>query len=73
MKWCSRSIIGYDPASQESALNIIQNAIDVFCCNVPDKGSPFCRAEHICFIFVFENAKLVGKEKLLNDSNIQYT
>ncbi|XP_065212438.1 midasin [Planococcus citri] len=37
LKWCSRSIIGYNVTSQESALNVIHNAIDIFCCNVPDK------------------------------------
>lgn len=33
MKWCSRAIIDFDVKSQESALNVLQNAIDVFCCS----------------------------------------
>lgn len=31
MKWCSRAIIDFDIQSQESALKVLQDAIDVFC------------------------------------------
>ncbi|XP_030747857.1 midasin-like isoform X2 [Sitophilus oryzae] len=36
-KWCSRAIIDYDVKSQESALKILQDAMDVFCCWIPDE------------------------------------
>ncbi|CAH0557511.1 unnamed protein product [Brassicogethes aeneus] len=32
-KWCSRAIIDFDVSSQESALKVLQDAIDVFCCS----------------------------------------
>lgn len=32
-KWCSRSSINFDISSQNSALQILQNAIDIFCCS----------------------------------------
>lgn len=31
-KWCSRAVVNYDVASQESALKILQDGIDMFCC-----------------------------------------
>lgn len=31
-KWCARAIINYDVASQQSALKILQDGIDIFCC-----------------------------------------
>lgn len=34
-KWCSRSITDFDVSSQASALMVLQNAIDVFCCSFP--------------------------------------
>ncbi|KAF5287728.1 hypothetical protein FQA39_LY15748 [Lamprigera yunnana] len=35
-KWCTRAVIDYDVASQNSALNVLQNAIDVLCCPYPN-------------------------------------
>lgn len=32
-KWCSRSSINFDISSQDSALQLLQNAIDIFCCS----------------------------------------
>ncbi|XP_034939027.1 midasin [Chelonus insularis] len=37
IKWCSRVIVDYDVSSPESALKVFQNAIDIFCCSVPDQ------------------------------------
>lgn len=34
-KWCSRSVVNYDVSSQNSALRVLENAIDVFCCSYP--------------------------------------
>ncbi|KRT79112.1 AAA protein, partial [Oryctes borbonicus] len=36
-KWCSRAIVNYDVSSTTSALKILQDAIDIFCCNHSDK------------------------------------
>ncbi|KAJ9587623.1 hypothetical protein L9F63_018944, partial [Diploptera punctata] len=33
IKWCTRSIVGFDVSSQESALKVLQDAIDIFCCS----------------------------------------
>lgn len=32
-KWCSRATIDFDVTSQNSALNVLQDAIDIFCCS----------------------------------------
>lgn len=32
-KWCARAIIDYDVSSQQSALKILQDGIDIFCCS----------------------------------------
>ncbi|XP_054261518.1 midasin-like isoform X2 [Macrosteles quadrilineatus] len=34
MKWCARAVIGFDVSSPESALKVLQDAIDIFCCNI---------------------------------------
>lgn len=34
-KWCERAIIDFDVASQNSALKVVQDAIDIFCCSLP--------------------------------------
>lgn len=39
IKWCSRAIVNYDVSSSDSALKILQDAIDVFCCSVADQGT----------------------------------
>ncbi|KAK5645761.1 hypothetical protein RI129_004225 [Pyrocoelia pectoralis] len=36
LKWCARAVIDFDVKSQTSALNVLQNGIDVFCCSCPD-------------------------------------
>jgi len=33
MKWCARIVKEYDVTSSESALKVIQDAIDIFCCS----------------------------------------
>lgn len=38
LKWCAWRVAGYDVTSVESAHNVIQNGIDIFCCNVSDEG-----------------------------------
>jgi hypothetical protein len=38
IKWCTRSVEGFDVSSQESALKVFQDAIDIFCCSVTDPG-----------------------------------
>ncbi|KAL0114620.1 hypothetical protein PUN28_011725 [Cardiocondyla obscurior] len=37
IKWCSRAVIDFDVSSPNSALKIFQDAIDVFCCSMPEK------------------------------------
>jgi hypothetical protein len=39
MKWCARSVEGFDVSSQESALKLFQDAIDIFCCSVVNPGT----------------------------------
>jgi midasin len=38
MKWCSRIVKEYDVTSSESALKVIQDAIDIFCCSERDSS-----------------------------------
>lgn len=38
IKWCSRAVIDFDVSSLESALKIFQDALDIFCCSVPNCG-----------------------------------
>lgn len=38
MKWCTRIIKEYDVTSSESALKVIQDAIDIFCCSAGDSS-----------------------------------
>lgn len=35
-KWCARATINYDVSSQQSALKILQDGIDIFCCSHSD-------------------------------------
>lgn len=39
IKWCSRAVVDFDVSSSDSALKILQDAIDVFCCSVTDQGT----------------------------------
>lgn len=41
IKWCSRAVIDFDVSSPVSALKIFQDALDVFCCSVPNQGTNF--------------------------------
>lgn len=41
IKWCSRAVIDFDITSPDSALKILQDAIDVFCSWVPNQGNSF--------------------------------
>lgn len=36
IKWCSRAVVDFNVSSRESALKVLQDAIDVFCCSVSD-------------------------------------
>ncbi|XP_063385869.1 midasin [Cydia fagiglandana] len=42
IKWCSRSVVGFDVSSPESALKVLQDAIDIFTCSI---ASPEHRLE----------------------------
>lgn len=37
IKWCSRAVINFDVASHGSALKVLQDAIDIFACSVPER------------------------------------
>lgn len=37
MKWCDRSVKDFNISSQESALKIFQDSIDLFCCSIAQK------------------------------------
>lgn len=39
MKWCSRIVKEYDVTSCESALKVIQDAIDIFCCSAANPST----------------------------------
>ncbi|XP_059060931.1 midasin [Achroia grisella] len=34
IKWCTRSVIGFNVSSPDSALKVLQNALDIFTCSV---------------------------------------
>ncbi|XP_039293225.1 midasin-like [Nilaparvata lugens] len=36
LKWCVRAEAGFDVTSQESALKVLQDGIDIFCCSIAD-------------------------------------
>lgn len=42
IKWCSRSVVGFDVSSPDSALKVLQDALDIFTCSV---SSPEHRLE----------------------------
>ncbi|XP_072942545.1 midasin [Epargyreus clarus] len=42
MKWCARSVVGYEVSRPESALKVLQDALDIFTCSV---SSPEHRLE----------------------------
>ncbi|KAF9424906.1 hypothetical protein HW555_000207 [Spodoptera exigua] len=42
LKWCSRAVVGFDVSSPESALKVLQDALDIFTCSV---SSPEHRLE----------------------------
>ncbi|KAG5308278.1 MDN1 protein, partial [Acromyrmex insinuator] len=37
IKWCSRAIIDFNVSSSDSLLKIFQDALDVFCCSMPNQ------------------------------------
>ncbi|KYM78871.1 Midasin [Atta colombica] len=37
IKWCSRAIVDFNVSSSDSLLKIFQDALDVFCCSVPNQ------------------------------------
>ncbi|XP_025407976.1 midasin-like [Sipha flava] len=47
MKWCSRIVKEYDVTSSESALKVIQDAIDIFCCSERDSKTRLELARHV--------------------------
>ncbi|KAL1494716.1 hypothetical protein ABEB36_010268 [Hypothenemus hampei] len=47
-KWCSRSHRDFTVHSQESALKLLQNAIDVFCCSFANQEEALNLAKSIC-------------------------
>ncbi|KAE9533494.1 hypothetical protein AGLY_009132 [Aphis glycines] len=55
MKWCARIVKEYDVTSSESALKVIQDAIDIFCCSA---ANPKTRLELACHV-----ASLIGVVK----------
>lgn len=38
IKWCTRAVVEFEVSSPDSALKIFQDAIDIFCCSVPDRA-----------------------------------
>ncbi|XP_050309360.1 midasin [Anthonomus grandis grandis] len=46
-KWCSRASENFDVKSQESALKVLQDAIDVFCCAIADPAEGLALAKEI--------------------------
>lgn len=46
-KWCSRAVIDFDVKSQESALKVLQDAIDVFCCSYSESAEALELARQI--------------------------
>lgn len=47
-KWCARAAQDFDVSSQQSALKILQDAIDVFCCSYADFERALGLAKKIC-------------------------
>lgn len=41
MKWCARIVKEYNVTSSESALRVIQDAIDIFCCSSGDSSNKY--------------------------------
>ncbi|CAH2010078.1 unnamed protein product [Acanthoscelides obtectus] len=46
-KWCSRAVIDFDVQSQASALKVLQDAIDVFCCSFSNTNEALELAKQI--------------------------
>ncbi|KAK9498536.1 hypothetical protein O3M35_003147 [Rhynocoris fuscipes] len=47
MKWCTRAEMGFDVSSQESALKVLQDAIDIFCLSYSDPAVRLELAEKV--------------------------
>lgn len=47
-KWCHRAVIDFDVSSQNSALKVFQDAIDIFCCSIPALDERLRLAKEIC-------------------------
>lgn len=56
-KWCSRAIIDFDVKSQESALKVLQDAIDVFCCSYSNSEEALNLAKQISTLLGIVNHK----------------
>lgn len=47
-KWCNRASINFDVTSQQSALKVLQDAIDIFCCSHSNAEESLQLARMIC-------------------------
>ncbi|XP_050541449.1 midasin [Daktulosphaira vitifoliae] len=64
MKWCSRAVNEYSVTSSESALKVIQDAIDVFCCSAVNSK---IRIELACHIASLIGVIKTKAEYILNE------
>ncbi|XP_014214403.1 midasin [Copidosoma floridanum] len=48
IKWCHRAVNGFNVSSKDSALKLLQDAIDIFCCSVPFQDHRLVLATEIC-------------------------
>lgn len=56
-KWCSRASVGFNPKSQESTLKVLQDAIDIFSCSLPNFQESVKMAREICTVLGIINQK----------------
>lgn len=47
-KWCERAVVDFDVTSPNSALKVLQDAIDTFCCSLPKEEDRLRLAMVIC-------------------------
>lgn len=57
IKWCSRAITDFDVTNQESALKVLQDAIDVFCCSFSNAEEALNLAKQISTLLGIVNQK----------------
>ncbi|KAJ8918423.1 hypothetical protein NQ315_008120 [Exocentrus adspersus] len=56
-KWCSRAVTDFDIKSQDSALKVLQDAIDVFCCSYANSDEALALARQISTLLGIINQK----------------